>query len=325
MEAIGALVDVKSYSKKLLELEYDSETSIDIINELYNYFKETTQISIHDGEIKDAVSIPASKGMALSIKHAAECFLDYKRTTQFLKGLVRAIKDKQQEFPNTTIHIFYAGCGPYAPFFTLVAPLFTPKEVQFTLLEINKDSLEKAEFLIESLSLKDYVKTSYLSDATIFKVENPKSYHILFSETLDALLYRECYVPILWNLLPQFSEEIAVVPENVKIDLYFKRENELVFEKTLFDVRERVEKSKMFNLFPHQFKTVKVDLSKAVDYHKMYFATQVNVYKNLKLLCNDSSISRGLEMEIQKPIVHKAVNFTYYTKPKMELKLALEN
>ena len=51
----------------------------------------------------------------------------------FLKAMVMAIKEKQQKHPDKTINIFYAGCGPYAPFVTLIAPLFSPKKIQFSL------------------------------------------------------------------------------------------------------------------------------------------------------------------------------------------------
>ena len=56
------------------------------------------------------------------------------------------------------INVFYAGFGPYAPFVTLVAPFFKSNEVQFTLLEINKNSVESAKKLINALELSDYIK-----------------------------------------------------------------------------------------------------------------------------------------------------------------------
>ena len=54
----------------------------------------------------------------------------------FLKAMVMAIKEKQQKHPDKTINIFYAGCGPYAPFVTLIAPLFSPKKIQFSLVHL---------------------------------------------------------------------------------------------------------------------------------------------------------------------------------------------
>ena len=76
-----------------------------------------------------------------------------------------------------------------------------------------------AKRLIDSLELNDYVQEIYLADAVTFKIPNPDTIHIVISETLDALLYRECYVPILFNLLPQLGKDITLIPENVLIDL----------------------------------------------------------------------------------------------------------
>ena len=318
------LIDLKNLSIDLINSEEDSDLVKNIIDEIHNYFREVTEISGYDSEVKNMITLTADKGMALSINHAAQCLLDYKRTYRFLKGFVRAILDKQKQFPNETIQILYAGCGPYAPFVTLVAPLFSPEEIQFSLLEINKSSLEKAEVLIENLKLTNYIKACYLSDATTFKVDKSKKYHILFSETLDALLYRECYVPILWNLVPQFSSDVTVIPENVKVDLYFKEKSKEVFETTIFDVRKRIELSDVNLSLPEQFKPVKVDLINASIYDKIVLSTEVQVYKSHFLKRNESSLTIALEMEIEKPIVHKSVQFTYHTNPKIELKFTLE-
>ena len=219
---------------------------------------------------------------------------------------------------------FYAGCGPYAPFITLVAPLFSPKEIQFSLLEINKNSLEKAEILIEQLHLTNYVTACYLSDATTFKLKNANHYHILFTETLDALLYKECYVPILWNLLPQFSSKITVIPENVTVDVYFKEDEREIFETTIFDVRKRLRYLLPFSQLPSHFKTSKVSLTDKDNFHSMLLTTEVQVYKNFSLERNESSLSLSLEMGIKKPIEHKSILFTYHTTPNMELKYTLE-
>ena len=318
------LIDLKSLSTDLINSDIESDAVKSIIDEIHTYFREVTEISGYGSDVKNMITLPAANGMALSINHAAQCLLDYKRTYKFLKGFVKAIEDKQKEYPNETIQIFYAGCGPYAPFLTLVAPLFTPEEVQFTLLEINRDSLEKAEILIENLKLTDYIKACFLEDATTFKIESPKSYHILFSETLDALLYRECYVSILWNLVPQFSSDITVIPENVKVDLFFKEKSNEVFETTIFNVKKAIKHAGLNSSLPEQFTDVRVGLSEATKYDRIVLATEVQIYKDFLLLRSESSLTLTLEMEIEKPIVNKAVLFTYHTKPNMELKFKLE-
>ena len=323
MKAMDTVIDLRVLSRKLLDSHLEDEEAKIIIDEIYAHFKEITSISGYDSDISKMIALPARKGMALSVNHAAQCLLDYHRTRKFLKGFYAAIVDKQKDYPNETIQIFYAGCGPYAPFLTLIASLFNPEEIQFSLLEINKDSLEKAELLIERLELTNYVTACFLSDATTFKIKKPNQYHILFSETLDALLYRECYVPILWNLLPQLPPETAVIPENVKIDLYFKERNNEVFDSTIFDVRKRVKTYLPFSLLPGEFKSTIIPLNNKDKYDKLLLTTEVQIYKEHNLTRDESSLSKSLEIQIEKPITHKAVYFTYYTSPNMELKYAL--
>ena len=238
-----------------------------------------------------------------------------------MTAFIQAIKDKQEQFPGEIIRIFYAGCGPYATFVTLIAPLFSPDEIQFSLLEINKDSLNQAERLIENLQFTKYISAYYHSDATTFRISQPETFHILFSETLDALLYRECYVPILWNLLPQLPKDITVIPENVSVNLYFKEGDIETFSATVFNTREALKKD--ITDLPEQFESVIVDLSNASKYDRILLETDVKIYKDQKLERNESSLTLSLEMEIEKPVTYQSVAFTYQMQPQIELKLAM--
>ena len=215
MDTPNTTLDIKQLSTQLLENHTDGALVKSVLDEIHQLFTNKTNFSGLDGEISHLAALPTAMGMAVSINEAALCLLDYRRTVQFLRGITAAIKDKQKEFPGETINIFYAGCGPYAPFVTLVAPLFTPEEVQFTVLEISGESIALAETLVKGLGLTKYVDNFYSGDAVLSEVPDADKYHILFSETLDTLLFRESYVPILWNMIPQFNENVIVLPENV--------------------------------------------------------------------------------------------------------------
>lgn len=321
MNTNKTIIDLKKMSTSLIDPQINPDYAEKIINEIHEYFKEVTKISGYDSDIDHLYSVPANSGMALSINHAAQCLLDYKRTLKFLKAFVQAIKDKQEQFPREVIRVFYAGCGPYATFLTLVAPLFSADEIQFSLLEINKNSLVQAERLIESLQLTKYVSAYNHSDATTFRISQPETFHILFSETLDALLYRECYVPILFNLLPQLPKHIAVIPENVSVNLYFKEGDVETFSTTVFDTRKVLKNDVVY--LPEQFEPVIVDLSNIAKYDRILLETNVKIYQDLKLDRNESSLTLSLEMEIEKPMTYKTVAFTYHTQPQIELKLAM--
>ncbi|GFD71595.1 hypothetical protein KUL113_10150 [Tenacibaculum sp. KUL113] len=329
-ENITAL-DIKEKVSTLLKDSIEQSEIENLINEIHTYFKELTQLTGFENHIEHLAAITTSKGKALGLNHAAQCLLDYKRTVKFLKAMVMAIKEKQQDHPNETIHIFYAGCGPYAPFVTLIAPLFSPEEIQFSLLEINDKSLKYAKILIQKLKLTNYVTNYYTADAVTFKIPEPEKFHILFSETLDALLYRECYVPILFNLLPQLSEDIAVIPENVLIKMSLSvnsiTDSKHITEEidTIINVREVISLNKS-DIISTQLpdKKVAVKSLNIEQYNYLLLDTLVHIYDNIWLTRNESSLTIPLEMGIEHPFLFNSIVYTYQMHPDIELKYKLE-
>ncbi|KAF9659455.1 phytanoyl-CoA dioxygenase [Tenacibaculum sp. ZH5_bin.1] len=329
-ENITAL-DIKEKVSTLLKDSIEQSEIENLINEIHTYFKELTQLTGFENHIEHLAAITTSKGKALGLNHAAQCLLDYKRTVKFLKAMVMAIKKKQQDHPNETIHIFYAGCGPYAPFVTLIAPLFSPEEIQFSLLEINDKSLKYAKILIQKLKLTNYVTNYYTADAVTFKIPEPEKFHILFSETLDALLYRECYVPILFNLLPQLSEDIAVIPENVLIKMSLSvnsiTDSKHITEEidTIINVREVISLNKS-DIVSTQLpdKKVAVKSLNIEQYNYLLLDTLVHIYDNIWLIRNESSLTIPLEMGIEHPFLFNSIVYTYQMHPDIELKYKLE-
>ncbi|MAN28320.1 MULTISPECIES: SAM-dependent methyltransferase [Mesonia] len=324
--------DIRKLTSSLLK---DSISQVDAeksINEIHAHFQQITQITGYDFQIEHMAAISTAKGKALGLNFAAQCLLDYKRTVKFLKAIVSAILEKQKKQPGKLIKIFYAGCGPYAPFITLVAPLFQPDEVQFSLLEINKNSVASAKKLIDSLKLPNYIQDFYTADAVTFKVPNSNSFDILISETLDALLYRECYVPILFNLLPQFNKDIVLIPENVIINLSFlpnakKQSAHQEYEiGSILNVREALADYSISDLIPSKLPDKKIDLT-SLDmnsYQRLLLDTKVHIHGDIWLDRNESSLTIPLESLLAQPFQNSSIIFTYYIEPEIELKCRFE-
>ena len=327
-------IDIKQLSTLLLDPQMNSIEMERILNTIYEYFSTITNISGYGTELKHLAAVPTASGMALSLNHAAQCLLDYKRTVRFLRGIVAAILDKQKEFPHQKITVFYVGCGPYAPFITLVAPLFSTDEVEFSILEINTDSLKLAKKLILALGLQEYIKEYYLVDAVTFTIPSPDAFHILFSETLDAVLYRESYVPILYNMLPQLAENITVIPENVILTTRFctykeneKAERSILEEdpsRKIFDTREAIASllpnTNALSIFP----AVQFNLESNVNYHSIVIDTEVYIYKDLCLIRGESSLTLPCEILLENTSKFNSVVFTYCLQPQVELQYELQ-
>lgn len=321
---------IQKLTSSIFENAIDEVEAVKSLDEIHGYFQQITEITGSDFVIEHMAAIPTARGKALGLNFAAQCLLDYKRTIKFLKAIVSAIKEKQKAHPGELIKIFYAGCGPYAPFVTLIAPLFQPEEIQFSLLEINKNSVKSAKKLIEGLKLSNYINEFYTADAVTFQVPNSDSFHILISETLDALLYRECYVPILFNLLPQFNANITLLPENVILHLSFldKVENSTDYKEydgdSILDVRESVASFSNSGNIPSQLPEVKVDLTSLnTNCEKMIIDTKVHVYNDIWLYRNESSLTIPLEIVLEQPLDKKEIIFTYFIAPEIELKCSM--
>ena len=326
------LTEIKKLTSAIIETSSNLNEIKKNLDKIHNHFKNITEISGFDFKVEYLAAIPAAKGKALGLNYAAQCLLDYKRTEKFLKAIILAIKEKQKDNPGEIINIFYAGCGPYAPFITLVAPFFNSNEIQFCLLDINKTSLESAKKLINSLELSNYVKEFYLADAVTFKIPNPDTFHILISETLDALLFRESYVPIIFNLLPQFPKNITLIPENVCLNLNllsnFEKSSKCTEYKieTILNVQEALLSRKHNLAIPSQLSDKKINLSTLKTDHSksVLLDTQVHIYKDIWLNRNESSLTIPVEIELKEPSENNFIVFTYFLTPNIELRYRFE-
>ncbi len=321
----NTIPDIKSLVTELVSPKIQETRVTSILDQIHASFYQLTQMNTYSSDIKYLAAVPTASGMALSLNHAAECFLDYKRTWLFLKGIVTAIQKLLRESPDQTVHIFYAGCGPYAPFINLVAPLFKPSEIQFSILEINQHSLSLAKKLITSLSLTSYIKSYYEADAVTFTIPSPEDYQILFSETLDALLYRESYVPILQNMLTQFSNDIIVIPHNVSICMnYISVDSNNTQQETyagiVFDTREALVSSITNETSTKQLPSQSFDIVDNQHYKGALLDTEVHIYQDLKLYRNESSLTLPYEVSFDPDSKIHRITFTYVLQPQVELR-----
>lgn len=322
-------ISLKEQSEQLLDPTCTYPQMVESIRKIHSLFESTIGLSGDDQDIHRAAAIETAYGKALGLSHAAACLLDGLRTQQFLRGFVAAIKKKQSEYPGEQIKVFYAGCGPYAPFVTLVAPLFKPSELSFTILDINGASLNFAQDLISKLGYADFIHEVHMDDATTNNVKDAHQYHILFSETLDALLARECYVPILCNLLPQFSQEVVLIPENVQIKLTMVRSDEQGndFEadsQLVFDARETVESTKGTKTLPDAFPAVNVPIDTKSNISAIILDTLVHIHDEFDLRREESQLTHPYAFNIEKSVDFDTLSFVYRLKPQIELFIGTE-
>jgi len=145
---------------------------------------------------------------------AAHCLIDFNRTIKFIQGLHRAIEDKRREYPDQTINIFEAGCGPYATLVTCFTTIYSSEQVKFFLTDINSDALDKVNELYTKLGITDYLIDTIHADCTTYQLPDIK-FHIFISETLDAGMEDQPQIPIMINILPQIGADVIFIPQNI--------------------------------------------------------------------------------------------------------------
>jgi hypothetical protein len=186
-----------------------------VIHELHAVYAEQSGVTAGD-IIDDDIMLPSGK--AVSAIKAAHCLLEFQRTAVFVRGIYKAVCKLKADFPLETIHILYAGCGPYATLLTPLVALFSPSEIAFTFLDINQISLDAVKRMYGRLSLSEYIKAYVCADAATYKIPEGTTVHLAVSETMLNALMNEPQVAVMQNLIPQLPPMALFVPTKITIN-----------------------------------------------------------------------------------------------------------
>jgi hypothetical protein len=149
---------LKQIADDLLFQQEDDDRLSAAATELYSLCSSVAEIDDSSTHPDDLNEIGLPNGNAISPRDAAGCVLDHSRTSKFLRGIHAAILEAQKRFPNTAIEILYAGCGPFAPLAVPLTSRFSPGEIQFTLLDIHRRSLDAAQRIFQAFGLTSFVR-----------------------------------------------------------------------------------------------------------------------------------------------------------------------
>lgn len=260
--------------------------------------------------------IETANGNAIGTFWAARCVMEIFRTQRFVKSLAAAINDVKDTKPEETVHVLYAGTGPFAALALPIMATHLPADVQFTLLEINPESYSMLKVVLEKFNFNTFVSGIELTDATIWKIEN-QHFDIVLSETMDRALLKEPQVSIMLHIASQLKNETPIfIPEEIVVSLSARRQKEtdkkhlinlISFNRDyMFDLIRKSEKGQW------DFEEISVSFN-ADD--KLYFETEITVYKDYKLIGNDSSLNFSTPIKLDKAKDHLTFRYTNVSTP----------
>lgn len=278
----------------------------------------------HEG-VEDRKHIGLEFGNAVGTFWAANCVKEVFRTQRFIRGLHLAIKDKLKQ-KGGTVNVLYAGTGPFATLALPIMTQFRPEEVQFSFLEINKNSFDKLQDVILAFDLQKYIKRSEIADATGYVLPD-KDVDIVLSETLNRALITEPQVFIMLNIAKQLDDDVIFIPEEITVNLCIKKRNEnkpnklkTLINFNLAQMRQIIRNS---NSQEWVFEEIEAQIedTAATD---LCYATEIKVYRNNFLGYNDSSLNLLERVKVDQN-ESKKIYFKYSAVEKPGFKAYVKN
>ena len=156
-------------------------------------------------------------GVAINPGAAAYCVSDYRRSVVFIRGVYAAIGELRSRFPDSTLQILYAGCGPYA---TLILPLlskFLPGDITVHLLDAHQASLDNVKLLLTHFGFLGHDVEIIKADACDYR--HHLQPHLIIAETMQKALEQEPQFAVTANLAPQLRDAGIFIPQQVDVSL----------------------------------------------------------------------------------------------------------
>lgn len=316
MNSVTTLSQIHSITNRILDAKSNAYRELfSTCDELYNSLLRINEINSLDEKNRGHLSLES--GAALGLTWAAMCIKDIIRTKRFMDGIYAAVKDILRVHPDKTIHILYAGTGPFA---TLILPLtarFSAQQLQFTLLEVNESSYNSLQKLVKILHLEKYIHLLEKADATKWQLQAGEHIDIFICEVMQGGLKSEPQVAICMNIIPQLSPGTIMIPQQIILDAALINEKIRMNERfqagappdsiqyldTIFILRKETilahvaasqQAGEKDFPFPEKHIFIPIDI---ISHHPSLFVlTELQIYDQEKLLIDESQLTIPLKL-----------------------------
>lgn len=259
------------------------------VDALYDQLINITGLDENCDKNREDIFLP--EGKAIGPIWAALCLKEFMRTKRFVQGIEKAIRQAQKTFPGRTIHILYAGTGPFATLILPLTTIFSSREIKCTFLEINPESIRSLHKVIQAFGIESYIYEIVQCDAAKYQADSARPVHIVVSEVMQNALNKEPQVAVTINLASQLENGGIFIPECVKIDAAFTKGGNIA-ESSLYPL------GKVFCLdkstkFEDTQQKVSFDFPQGVpsDFNCLSLLTEIRVFGECKLNYGQCSLT----------------------------------
>ncbi|MFC3032273.1 hypothetical protein ACFOEE_07070 [Pseudoalteromonas fenneropenaei] len=284
-------------------------------NELTAYLGNICGISA-EFDLNDWQHAKTANGVAISPVSAAKCSLETLRSQIFMQGVQAAITDKLASKPS--IHILYAGTGPYGTLLLPYLACHANLPIKVTLLDIHPENIAAVEKLIHHFGIENYIEALVCDDATSWQPELGKQFDLIISETMTALLKNEPQVWIFAHLVQFLAPDGCLIPEVISLKAQFLLKQ--------IDDDDNLAAGEFFRLDQHSALSIqRKDLDCLQGHinvpagitpkHKLGLTTDIQVYKQHTLTLRQCSLNLPFTLPQPKDLLEAGaqIRFAYET------------
>ncbi|WP_440121082.1 hypothetical protein [Tenacibaculum sp. Ill] len=296
----------------------------------------TSNETINNEEHRNNVQL--ENGLAIGTLWAANCLDDLVRTYKFIRGIEVAIQEKI--YQKDSLHILYAGTGPFA---SLILPFilkYTDFDITYTLLEINPLSFEALKSTIKKLGLESHNINFVNKDATKYQFPKNFSPDIIVSETMQRALDSEQQVSVFYNLMRQSNSDTVFIPEKITLTIGTSssenrkpdiQQKYYCEHHKVFEVSKKAMKSndwlfeKTSNKLGFTEKHTVLKEEELSTASEIVVMTEITIYKNEKLIINESGLTvpkyiKDVSNDKKESLTIKS-KYVIGVEPKLDLKI----
>jgi predicted RNA methylase len=298
----GLKMELYDITQVLLKPDDNFEEITPAINNLNKLFLDLTNLDLNESRNRENIYLP--NGKAIGTSWAAMCLKEILRTKYFIRGFYKAIKAAQKKFPNQKINILYAGTGPFATLAIPLTSIFSSAEISFTFLEINPESINLLEKIIEKLEIEQYIKKIVMCDAAKYIADEDTPIHMIITETMQNALQKEPQAAITMNLVPQMVDGGILIPQNINITAGIMNEKlntERMLDSSgvkkhcyhtlgsIFELNKNITQVEVKSNIPNSkdliFPSIELEIPKNLEpgYNKLYLFTAIQVFEDVVL------------------------------------------